>query len=87
VASAITMRRVGTKAVRAIVDFENLYLHRAFVDMRKNIYGLSALVQNEMKLDLKSRSLFIFCNERRTLIKILYFDRSGFALWLKKLEE
>jgi transposase len=73
--------------VRAIGDFENLYLHRQPVDLRKNIYGLSALVQNEMALDLKSRSLFIFCNERRTLIKILYFDHSGFALWLKKLEE
>lgn len=54
--------------------------------MRKNINGLSAIVQADMKLDLKSSSLFIFCNGRRTHLKILYFDRSGFALWLKRLE-
>jgi transposase len=40
-----------------------------------------------MKLDLRAKSLFIFCNKPRTRLKILYFDRSGFALWLKKLED
>jgi len=39
-----------------------------------------------MKLDLKSSSLYIFCNQRRSHMKILYFDRSGFALWMKRLE-
>jgi transposase len=72
--------------MKSIFDFKNLYIHRDPVDMRKNINGLSAIVQEEMKLDLKSSSLFIFCNERRTHMKILYFDRSGFALWLKRLE-
>ena len=73
--------------MRSIFDFKNLYIHRLPVDMRKNINGLSVIVQEEMKLDLKSSSLFIFCNQRRTRLKILYFDRSGFALWLKRLEE
>jgi len=54
--------------------------------MRKSINGLSVIVKEEMGLDLKSSSLFIFCNQRRTLMKILYFDRSGFALWLKLLD-
>ena len=48
--------------------------------------GLSAIAAEEMKLDLKSSSLFVFTNKRRTHMKILYFDRSGFALWLKRLE-
>ena len=55
--------------------------------MRKSINGLSVIVDQEMKLDLKKSALFIFCNKRRTHIKMLYFDRSGFALWLKRLEE
>ncbi len=55
--------------------------------MRKSVAGLSAIVQEGMKLDLKSSSVFIFTNRRRTLMKMIYFDRSGFALWLKKLEE
>jgi transposase len=73
--------------MKSIFDFSSLYLHRAPMDLRKNINGLSAVVQEEMRLDLKSNSLFIFCNRRRTKMKILYFDRSGFALWLKWLEE
>ena len=73
--------------MRSIFDFNSLFIHREPVDMRKSINGLSVIVQEEMKLDLKSSSLFIFTNKRRTHMKILYFDKSGFALWLKRLEE
>jgi len=73
--------------MKSIFDFENLYIHRLPVDMRKSINGLSVIVQDEMKLDLRTSSIFIFWNRRRTHMKILYFDRSGFALWLKRLEE
>jgi transposase len=73
--------------MKSIFEFKNLYVHRAPVDMRKNINGLAAIVEAEMKLDLRAPSLFIFCNQRRTHMKMIYFDRSGFALWLKRLEE
>ena len=72
--------------MRSIFEFENLYVHRDPVDLRKNINGLSVIVATEMRLDLKASALFIFCNQRRTHMKILYFDRTGFALWLKRLE-
>ncbi len=72
--------------MKSITEFGSLYLHRNPVDMRKNINGLSVLVKEGMGLELKSSSLFIFCNQRRTHLKILYFDKSGFALWLKRLE-
>ncbi len=73
--------------MKSIHEFEKLFIHRNPVDMRKNINGLSVIVSEEMKLDLKHKSLFIFCNKPRNRMKILYFDRSGFALWLKKLED
>ena len=73
--------------MKSITEFENLYLHRAPVDLRKSINGLTAIVEAEMKLDLRAPSLFIFCNGRRTHMKMIYFDRSGFALWLKRLED
>ena len=73
--------------MRSIFEFSSLFIHRDPVDMRKSINGLSVIVQEEMGLDLKSSSLFIFCNRRRTHMKILYFDKSGFALWLKRLED
>jgi transposase len=73
--------------MKSIFDFKSLYIHRDPVDLRKNINGLSIIVKEEMGLDLKSSSLFIFCNQKRTRMKILYFDRPGFALWLKRLED
>jgi transposase len=73
--------------MKSIFEFECLYIHKTPVDMRKNINGLAAIVEAEMKLDLRSSSLFIFANSRRTHMKGLYFDRSGFALWLKRLED
>lgn len=72
--------------MRSIFEFSNLYLHRDPVDLRKSINGLSVIVEAEMRLSLQSSSLFVFCNRRRTQMKILYFDHSGFALWLKRLE-
>jgi len=72
--------------MRSIFDFDALYIHRNPVDMRKSINGLSVIVQEDMRLDLNQSALFIFCNRRRTHMKILYFDQSGFALWLKRLE-
>ena len=65
--------------MKSIAEFESLYIHRIPVDMRKSINGLTAIVQAEMKLDLRTSSLFIFCNQRRTHLKMIYFDRSGFA--------
>ena len=73
--------------MKAISQFDKIYIYRQFVDFRKNINGLSTIVASEMGLDLRQSSLFIFCNQKRTHMKMLYFDRSGFALWLKRLEE
>jgi len=73
--------------MKAISYFGDIYVYRNFTDMRKSINGLCVIVDQEMKLDLKKSALFIFCNRRRNRLKILYFDKSGFALWFKRLEE
>jgi len=57
------------------------------VDMRKSFDGLAALAKNHMGEDPLSGHLFVFINRRRTHIKILYFDRSGYCLWAKRLEQ
>ncbi len=56
-------------------------------DMRKAINGLSLLASGQMELNLLSGSLFAFCNRKRDMIKILYWDRNGFCLWHKRLEK
>lgn len=55
-------------------------------DMRKSFDGLYALVRNELRCDPLSGQLFVFVNRRGTQIKVLYFDRSGFCVWAKRLE-
>ena len=40
-----------------------------------------------MQNDPFSKSLFLFCNGQRKLLKIVYWDRTGFCLWQKRLEK
>ena len=55
--------------------------------MRKEINGVSILVEGTLALDVFSGHLFVFCNRRRTTVKILFWDRNGFALYQKRLEK
>ena len=71
-----------------IFDFSEyrFFLRPGKTDLRKGINGLSILIQNTMKNDPFSKSLFLFCNQQHKLLKIVYWDRNGFCLWQKKLE-
>lgn len=55
-------------------------------DMRKSFDGLVALATHALRQDPVSGRLFVFVNRRGTQIKVLYFDRSGFCIWAKRLE-
>ena len=64
-----------------------VYLALGYTDMRKSINGLSTLVEEHLELDPFSGHLFVFCNRRQNMVKILYWDRNGFCLWHKRLEK
>ena len=64
-----------------------VYLHRAPVDFRLSINGLAALVQQALGLDPFATCVYVFSNRRRNRVKILGWDRNGFWLLLKRLEE
>lgn len=63
-----------------------IFLYDHPVDMRKSFEGLGLLVDRSYPGTLLSGSLFLFLNRSRTLIKVLYWDGDGFAIWYKRLE-
>ena len=72
--------------MRPAEDVE-VYLCREVVDFRKSINGLSILVEEQLGLNPFGPQLFVFCNRKRDKLKILYWERSGFVLWYKRLEK
>ena len=54
--------------------------------MRRSFNGLSALVRQELQCDPLGVSLYVFISRRAVQMRVLYFDRSGFCVWAKRLE-
>lgn len=64
-----------------------VYLCTAPCDMRRSFDGLQGIVTSVMAMDALAGHLFVFSNRQRDRIKVLYWDRDGFAIWSKRLEE
>ena len=73
--------------MKAIRDFQGIFIHQHFNGMRNSINGLSQIVVASGMGELMGPHLFVFCGRRKGLIKVLYFDKSGFCLWQKRLEK
>ena len=63
-----------------------IYLYRAACDMRKSFDSLCGLIRSELGANPLSGSLFVFVNRRRNMVKLLYWDQDGLAIWYKRLE-
>ena len=63
------------------------FLYRPPADMRKSFDGLSGLVRDGLSRDPLSGEVFIFFNARRNQVKLLVWERDGFAIWYKRLEK
>lgn len=71
--------------MKMFVEPADIYLYMDIVDFRKSINGLIVVVEQDMNLNPFRDALFVFCNKKRDKVKILYWDKTGFALWYKRL--
>jgi len=60
--------------------------YREPVDMRKQFDGLLGVVTSVLAEDPLTETLFVFFNRRRNYLKLVYWDRTGFCLFAKRLE-
>ncbi len=73
--------------IRPHDDGPLVYLCVEPVAGRKQINGLAALVQDTLQMNPLSEQLFVFTNRRRDRYRISYWERSGFVLWINRLEK
>ena len=66
---------------------DKVYLACGYTDLRKGIDGLATMVQQQFELDPFTNTLFLFCGRKRDRIKGLYWERDGFILLYKRLEQ
>lgn len=72
--------------MRALASFARIRLCREPVDFRKGMKGLAEVVQGDLGESPFSDCLFVFRNRARNALKCLYWDKTGFAMWIKALE-
>lgn len=65
----------------------HIWLCTAPTDMRKSYNGLSALVKNHLHDNPLNGNLYVFINRKGDQMKILFFDRNGYSIWGKRLEQ
>ena len=78
---------VSVRRVEDITGADQVYIACGYTDLRKGIDGLAHLVQQQFELDPFTNTLFLFCGRRRDRIKGLYWEKDGFILLYKRLEQ
>jgi len=73
--------------MRGAKDFCKIYFYKGVIDFRKSVLGLCVIVEHEFRKDLYGQNLFVFVSKDKKKAKVVYFDRSGYAMWYKILEK
>ena len=71
----------------SVQETVNYYLYRKPVKMSKSFDSLAALVRTELDRDIVNGDVFIFLNRHRTMIKVLVYEKKGFSIFYRRLDE
>lgn len=64
-----------------------IFLATQPTDLRKSFDGLAALVESDFSMQPTSGDLFVFLNKRKNQVRMLFWDRDGFCILMKRLEQ
>lgn len=64
---------------------KELWIYHKAVDLRKSYVGLTSLLENELHKESMSGNGYVFVNRAKSLAKVLWWDRTGWCLFLKRL--
>ena len=70
----------------SVASTARVYLYMQAVDMRRSYDGLHAIVQSKFTRDIRQGDYSMFINRRRDRIKIIWWDKDGLAIFMKRLE-
>ena len=63
-----------------------IFLVTDYTDMRKSIDSLMGIIRNTYEMEPFANALFLFCGRRCGRLKALHFDKDGFVLYYKRLD-
>jgi transposase len=64
-----------------------IFIRPGYTDLRKAVNGLSAMVERQMAGEPFSGNVYLFCSRDRKLLKAVWWDKNGFWLSQKRLEQ
>ncbi len=67
-------------------NVQNIFIVCGHTDIRCGIDGLAGIITDKYNLDLFNDALFLFCGRKKDRFKALYWDKDGFILLYKRIE-
>ncbi len=66
---------------------QKIFIVTGRTDMRKSFDGLMAIIRDTYGMDPFANAVFLFCGRRTNTLKALYYDKDGFVLMQKRLND